>query len=285
MERKEKDGGISMRMKEMVKKMAVIAITAAVVFGSVQSGSITTEAKGTAFINKKASSVTPTVKSAKRSNEKVNVTVSVPTSKVKKLGNVKKITVAYGSTKNSKKFEALKAKVKVTKKGKNQYTFTINNKKLNSYKNAYLTVRFDGKSNWSKLVKVTGKATKPNYKMPKRDKDGTYTKSILKRFDQGLSQGTKAFGDTLGAFDDGDGWVYVNVQYTRCAKCGHTAFDFLKSNDDARDFTVCESCQTSANKWNCIASISFDTKTGKVVSGSDFVLAKYPIGTFFMEVE
>ena len=157
MERKEKDGGISMRMKEMVKKMAVIAITAAVVFGSVQSGSITTEAKGTAFINKKASSVTPTVKSAKRSDEKVNVTVSVPTSKVKKLGNVKKITVAYGSTKNSKKFEALKAKVKVTKKGKNQYTFTINNKKLNSYKNAYLTVRFDGKSNWSKLVKVTGK--------------------------------------------------------------------------------------------------------------------------------
>lgn len=161
MERKEKDGGIFMRMKKgmkgIVRRIAVTAIAVAVVFGSVQTASVTVEAKGTAFIKKKVSSVTPTVKSAKRSDSKVNVTVSVPTSKVKKLGNVKKITVAYGSTKNSKKFEALKAKVKVTKKGKNQYTFTINNKKLNSYKNAYLTVRFDGKSNWSKLVKVTGK--------------------------------------------------------------------------------------------------------------------------------
>ena len=166
MKRKEKDGGIFMRMKKgmkgIVRWIAVTAIAAAVVFGSVQTASVTAEAKGTAFIDKKASSVTPTVKSAKRSNEKVSVTVSVPTSKVKKLGSVKKITVAYGSTKNSKKFEALKAKVKVTKKGKNQYTFTINNKKLNSYKNAYLTVRFDGKSNWSKLVKVTGKAKNAN---------------------------------------------------------------------------------------------------------------------------
>lgn len=166
MERKEKDGGISMRMKKgmkgIVRRIAVTAIAVAVVFGSVQTASVTVEAKGTAFIKKKVSSVTPTVKSAKRSDSKVNVTVSVPTSKVKKLGNVKKITVAYGSTKNSKKFEALKAKVKVTKKGKNQYTFTINNKKLNSYKNAYLTVRFDGKSNWSKLVKVTGKAKNAN---------------------------------------------------------------------------------------------------------------------------
>ena len=92
------------------------------------------------------------------SDIKVNVTVSVPANKVKKLGKVKKITVAYGSTKNSKKFEAVKAQAKVTKKGKNQYTFTINSKKLNSYKNAYMTVRFDGKTNWAKLVKVTGKA-------------------------------------------------------------------------------------------------------------------------------
>lgn len=146
------------KMKKIVKGMAVTAIALSVIFGSVSSPTMV-EAKGTAFINKKVSSVTPTVKSAKRSKGKVTVTVSVPTSKVKKLGKVRKITVAYGSTKNSKKFEAKKLQAKVTKKGKNQYTFTVNNKKLASYKNAYITVRFDGKSNWSKLVKVSGKAT------------------------------------------------------------------------------------------------------------------------------
>lgn len=163
----KKDGGIyvKMKMKGIAKRIAVTAIAVAVVFGGIQTASITAEAKGTAFINKKTSKVTPTVKSAKWSNGKVNVTVSVPANKVKKIGKVKKITVAYGSTKNSKKFEAVKAQAKVTKKGKNQYTFTLNNKKLRSYKNAYLTVRFDGKSNWAKLVKVTGKAgqTKTTY--------------------------------------------------------------------------------------------------------------------------
>ena len=146
------------KMKGIAKRIAVTAIAVAVVFGGIQTASVTAEAKGTAFINKKTSKVTPTVKSAKWSNGKVNVTVSVPASKVKKLGKVKKITVAYGSTKNSKKFEAVKAQAKVTKKGKNQYTFTLNSKKLKGYKNAYLTVRFDGKSNWAKLVAVKGKA-------------------------------------------------------------------------------------------------------------------------------
>lgn len=150
------------KMKKIVKGMAVTAIALSVIFGSVSSPTpVKAEAKGTAFINKKVSSVTPTIKSAKRSKGKVTVTVSVPTSKVKKLGKAKKITVAYGSTKNSKKFEAKKLQAKVTKKGKNQYTFTVNNKNLASYKNAYITVRFDGKSNWSKLVKVSGKATTP----------------------------------------------------------------------------------------------------------------------------
>lgn len=148
------------KMKKIVKGMAVTAVALSVIFGSVSSPT-TVEAKGTKFINKKVSSLTPTVKSAKRSKGKVTVTVSVPTSKVKKLGKARKITVAYGSTKNSKKFEAKKLQAKVTKRGKNQYTFTVNNKKLASYKNAYITVRFDGKSNWSKLVKVSGKATIP----------------------------------------------------------------------------------------------------------------------------
>lgn len=149
---------VKWRMKGIARKVAAAAIAAAVVFGSVQAAGFTAEAKGTAFINRKTSSVTPTIKSAKRSNGKVNVTVTVPASKVKKLGKVKKVTVSYGSTKNSKKFEAVKATAKVTKKGKNQYTFTLNNKKLASYKNAYMTVRFVGKSNWSKLVKVSGNA-------------------------------------------------------------------------------------------------------------------------------
>lgn len=154
----KKDGGIYVKMKGIAKRIAVTAIAVAVVFGGIQTASVTAEAKGTAFINKKTSKVTPTVKSAKWSKGKVNVTVSVPANKVKKLGKVKKVTVAYGSTKNSKKFEAVKAQAKVTKKGKNQYTFTLNSKKLKGYKNAYLTVRFDGKSNWSKLAAVKGKA-------------------------------------------------------------------------------------------------------------------------------
>ena len=154
----KKDGGIYVKtkMKGIAKRIAVTAIAVAVVFGGIQTASVTAEAKGTAFINKKTSKITPTVKSAKWSPCKVNVTVSVPANKVKKLGKVKKITVAYGTTKNSKKFEAVKAQAKVTKKGKNQYTFTINNMKLRFRKNAYLTVRFDGKTNWSKLVKVKG---------------------------------------------------------------------------------------------------------------------------------
>lgn len=151
---------VKWRMKGIARKVAAAAIAAAVVFGSVQAAGFTAEAKGTAFINRKTSSVTPTIKSAKRSNGKVNVTVTVPASKVKKLGKVKKVTVSYGSTKNSRKFEAVKATAKVTKKGKNQYTFSLNSKKLNSYKTAYMAVRFDGKSNWSKLAKVSGKAGK-----------------------------------------------------------------------------------------------------------------------------
>lgn len=149
---------MKVKMKEMVKRMAITVLAAAVILGSAAPVQAEAKAKGTAFMKQKTRSVTPTIKSAKRANGKITVTVSVPTSKVKKLGKVKKITISYGSTKNSKKFEAYKATAKVTKKGKNQYTFTISNKKLASYKNAYMTVRFDGKSNWSKLVKVSGRA-------------------------------------------------------------------------------------------------------------------------------
>lgn len=270
------------KMKKIVKGMAVTAVAVSVILGSVMATPVKAEAKGTAFINKKVSSVTPTIKSAKRSKGKVTVTVSVPTSKVKKLGKAKKITVAYGSTKNSKKFEAKKLQAKVTKKGKNQYTFTVNNKKLASYKNAYITVRFDGKSNWSKLVKVSGKASKPGYKMPKRDKDGTYTKSILKRFDQGGYQGSTTYGHPLGVMDDGDGWIYVTVQCSECMGCHTRAFNFVLANANARIGT---DCGCVANTKNYACDIAFDVKTGKVVGATDFVLEKYPVGTFFMEVE
>lgn len=143
------------KMKGMAKRVAVAVTAVAVVLGSV-SAPATAEAKGTAFLKKKVSSVTPTIKSAKRSGGRIRVTVSVPAAKVRKLGKVKKITVAYGSTKNSRKFEAKKAQAKVTKKGKNQYTFTL---KDNKYKNYYMAVQFSGKSNWSKMAKASGSSS------------------------------------------------------------------------------------------------------------------------------
>jgi len=80
MKRKEK-------MKGMVRR-AVVAVTAtAIVMGSVASPAAV-KAKGTKFINKKSASVTPIVKSEKRANGSVKVTVSIPKAKVKKLGKV-----------------------------------------------------------------------------------------------------------------------------------------------------------------------------------------------------
>jgi len=159
----KRNGGMVMKGKEKMKgiiKATAVAVTAmSLLIASVAPMNV--QAKGTGFINKKVASVTPTIKSAKRSGNNIKVTVSVPKNKVKKLGKVKKITVSYGSTKNSKKYEDKRTQVKVTKKGSNQYTFTIKNKKLASYKNAYISVRF-GKTNWSKLTKVSGKATKSN---------------------------------------------------------------------------------------------------------------------------
>lgn len=262
------------KMKKAVKGMAVAAIAVTIMLGSVVSP-MTVEAKGTAFMNKKVSSVTPTIKSAKRSSGKVNVTVSVPTSKVKKLGNVKKITISYGSTKNSKKFEAYKASAKVTKKGKNQYTFTVNNKKLASYKNAYLTVRFDGKSNWSKLVKVSGKASAPKAK--------DYSAEIHKRFNWDYKGCKTTYcGKTLGTEDDGDGWIYVTAEASECDGCGKTTFFFVRDNYISCDSTI--SC-CNGNSWGTYIQIAFDKKTGKVVHGAPEALKKYPIGTFFMDVD
>lgn len=285
MEPMGKDGGICMKekMKKAVKGMAVAAIAVSVILGSV-SAPMEAEAKGTAFINKKVAGVTPTVKSAKRSGGKVNVVVSVPASKVKKLGNVKKITVSYGSTKNSKKFEAAKATAKVTKKGRNQYTFTISNKKLASYKNAYMTVRFDGKSNWSKLVKVSGKAaTSKETNLPKKDKDGTYASAIHKRFNWDYNGcKTTSCGKTLGTEDDGEGWIYVTARASECDGCGKTTFFFVRDNYISRDSTV--SC-CNGNSWGTYIQIAFDKKTGKVVYGAPLALERYPIGTFFMDVD
>jgi len=150
------------KMKGIIKATAVAVTAMSLLIASVAPMNV--QAKGTKFINKKSASVMPTVKSAKRANGSVKVTVSVPKNKVKKMGKVKKITVSYGSTKNSKKYEDKRTQVKVTKKGSNQYTFIIKNKKLESYKNAYISVRFDGKTNWSKLAKVSGKATKSSGK-------------------------------------------------------------------------------------------------------------------------
>lgn len=144
-------------LKNVVKKAALTVMAAVVMVSSVTASTVTAEAKGTAFINKKVSSVTPKVKSAKRTKKGVTVTVSIPSSKVKKLGKVRKVTVSYGTTKSSKKFEGKKVKVRVTRRSATSYSFTFKNQTVLGAKNVYLTVRFDGKSNWSKLVKVSGK--------------------------------------------------------------------------------------------------------------------------------
>ena len=49
-------GGIYVktRMKGIAKRIAVTAIAVAVVFGGIQTASVTAEAKGTAFINKRS---------------------------------------------------------------------------------------------------------------------------------------------------------------------------------------------------------------------------------------
>lgn len=277
-------------MKKIVKGMGVIAIVTAVIFGSVAVNPIKAEAKGTAFIKKKVSSVTPTIKSAKRSKGRTTITVSIPTSKVKKLGKSENLRaeIAYGSTKNSKKFEAKKLFIYTPKKkGKNSYVLTVGDKDLASYKNAYITVRFYGKSNWSKLVKVSGKATKPKYKMPKRDKDGTYTTAIYKRFNQGYKFNeehyTEAYRGNIGVWSDNDGWIYVKGVYSKCAKCGKVFHPFTDPETEKmtqhREQEMCW-----GNCINGLECIAFDEVTGKVVNGNPEALKDYPIGTFFMDV-
>ncbi len=156
-------------MKIMVKK-AMVIMAAAIMVGSLLASPVTAEAKGTAFIRKKVSGgVTPKIKSAKRTPKGLSVTVSVPASRVRKLGKVKKITVSVGCTKKGKIYEDYRAKVKVTKKGRNAYTFFLSkNKQVESdeliipqtrvlaTKNMYVSVKLGNKSNWSKLVKVSG---------------------------------------------------------------------------------------------------------------------------------
>lgn len=183
--------------------------------------------------------------------------------------------MAYDSTRNSKKFEAVKAQAKVTKKGKNQYTFTISSKKLNSYRNTYMTVKFDGKTNWSRLAAVKDDPR------AKRDKDGTYTTAIFKRFDQGVCQGVKnpGTGQIMGVFDDGDGWIYVQNSYTKCMGCGKIYHPFT---DPYHNKALDDPCV--ANHLNVPECIAFDKVTGKVVSGNPEALKDYPIGTFFMDV-
>lgn len=146
-----------MGMEKFVKKAAVALMATALVFGS---ANLTAEAKGTAFINKKVSSVTPKITSCKRTApNKATVKVSIPSAKVKKVGAVKKITVAYGSKKGNK-FEAVKTQVKVKKVNKNTYSFDLKAKNLVSFKDTFVTCRLDGKTNWSALKTLSNKGFK-----------------------------------------------------------------------------------------------------------------------------
>lgn len=158
-----------MKMKAIMKRAAVALMATALIFGSVPS---TAEAKGTAFISKKVSSITPKITSCKRTApNKATIKVSIPSAKVKKLGTVKKITVTYGS-KKGKKFEAIKTKVKVKKLNKTTYSFDLKSKNLVSFKDTFVTCEFDGKSNWSAIKTLSNKGfkyvkvTKPGKKVP-----------------------------------------------------------------------------------------------------------------------
>ncbi len=158
-----------METKAIMKRAAVALMAAALIFGSVPS---TAEAKGTAFISKKVSTITPKVTSFKRvAANKATVKVTIPASKVKKMGTVKKVTVAYGSQKG-KKFEAIRTTVKVKKLNKTTYTFDLKAKNLVSFKNTFVTCQFAGKSNWSAMKTLSNKGfkytkvTKPGKKVP-----------------------------------------------------------------------------------------------------------------------
>ena len=162
----------------------LVATTATIVFGSV-SAPITAQAAtnwatapqsqvtgnytNMSFLKEKTKKVTPTIKSAKRNkkNSLIKVTITVPKSKVKKLGNTKKVEVAFTNNNKGKGFDgSVMAKlneVKAKKKGTNQYTLEFKNYQLAGYKNAYIAVRFKGKSNWSKLVKVSGSRFRVQY--------------------------------------------------------------------------------------------------------------------------
>lgn len=64
--------------------------------------------------------------------------------------------------------------------------------------------------------------------------------------------------------------------------CHEKRFNFVLANDLSRD---CTAHAGHGNQVSTPVSIAFDNKTGKVVGGNDCVLALYPKGTFFMEVE
>lgn len=158
-----------MKTKAIMKRAAVALMATALIFGSVPS---TAEAKGTAFISKKVSNITPKITSCKRTApNKATIKVSIPSAKVKKLGTVKKITVTYGS-KKGKKFEAIKTKVKVKKLNKTTYSFDLKSKNLVSFKDTFVTCEFDGKTNWSAFKTLSNKGfkykkvTKPGEKIP-----------------------------------------------------------------------------------------------------------------------
>lgn len=148
-------------MKSIAKKMAVAVMAVAVIVSSLSANTADVQAatKGSNFIKTKTSTVNPSVKTFKRAGtNSAKVVVTVPKSKVKKLGNSSRITVAYGSAKGNK-FENVRTRVNATRKN-NTYTFTLKNKKLRSYKNTYITVRFDGKSNWSSLKQLDNNKSK-----------------------------------------------------------------------------------------------------------------------------
>ena len=174
-------GGRKMR-RNILKKIITGTMVAAIAISSFAGNPVSAEAKGTEFISKKVSDVTPKiVKFERTAYNGAKVTVKIPgkAAKVAKKATKKtakkytvlspKVEVRLGFNKG-KKFEAIKSTVNVKASGKNTYTFTVKHGWMITEKDTYISVSWKGNksknlkaTNWSKLTKLTYNKKKFKY--------------------------------------------------------------------------------------------------------------------------
>ena len=168
--------------RNILKKIITGTMVAAIAISTFAGNPVSAEAKGTEFISKKVSDVTPKiVKFERTSYNGAKVTVKIPgkAAKVAKKATKKtakkytvlspKVEVRLGFNKG-KKFEAIKSTVNVKASGKNTYTFTVKHGWMITEKDTYISVSWKGNksknlkaTNWSKLTKLTYNKKKFKY--------------------------------------------------------------------------------------------------------------------------